>query len=175
MRWNTTPSNKVELPMTNALTKTTTQKHIAIIRIIAGAPLLMFGIMHLSGAMPMKPLIEAAGLPMPGITAIVASLAQVFAGIILLFGAFARVGAAIAIGTMIGALITHIKIPNDQWPTPSELDINVMVPGPEPTFMMGLAAGIILTSAYIIFKGAGPWSVDSKLLPHAPNQSQDQS
>ncbi len=148
--------------MNNALTKTTNQKHIAIIRILAGAPLLMFGIMHLTGAMPMKPLIEAAGLPMPGITAIIAPLAQVLAGILLLSGAFARVGAVVAIATMFGALITHMKIPNDQWPTPSEIDPAIMVPGAEPTFMMAIAAIIILTSAFVILKGAGAWSVDGR-------------
>ncbi len=148
--------------MNNALTKTTNQRHIAIIRIVAGAPLLMFGIMHLTGAMPMKPLVEAAGLPMPGITAIIAPLAQVLAGILLLSGAFARVGAVVAIATMLGAFITHMKIPNDQWPTPSELDPAIMVPGAEPTFMMALAAVVILTSAFVIFKGAGAWSVDGK-------------
>ena len=148
--------------MNNALTRTTNQKHIAIIRILAGAPLLLFGLMHLSGAMPMKPLMEAAGLPMPASTAIIASLTQVIAGVLLLSGALARAGALAAIGTMIGALITHIKIPNDQWPTPSEIDPAIIVPGPEPTFMMALAAVIILTSAYIIAKGAGPWSVDAK-------------
>ena len=148
--------------MNNALTKTSNRKHIAIIRIVAGAPLLMFGIMHLTGAMPMKPLIEAAGLPMPGIAAIIAPLAQVLAGILLLSGAFARVGAVVAIATMFGALFTHIKIPNDQWPTPSDLDPTIMVPGAEPTFMMALAAIIILISAFIIFKGAGAWSVDGR-------------
>jgi uncharacterized membrane protein YphA (DoxX/SURF4 family) len=64
---------------------------------------------------------------------------------------------------MLGALITHIKIPNDQWPTPSELDPSIIVYGPEPTGMMGLAALIILASAYVIFKGAGAWSLDQKL------------
>ena len=122
----------------------------------------MFGIMHLTGAMPMKPLVEAAGLPMPAITAIIAPLAQILAGLLLLSGAFARVGAVVAIATMLGALITHMKIPNDQWPTPSEIDPAIMAPGPEPTFMMALAAIIILTAAFVIFKGAGAWSVDGR-------------
>lgn len=148
--------------MNNALTKTTNQKHIIIIRILAGAPLLMFGLMHLTGAMPMKPLVEAAGLPMPDMMAVVAPIAQILAGALLLSGAFARVGGVIAIGTMLGALMTHIKIPNDQWPTPSEIDPSIMTPGAEPTFMMALAAIVILASAYVIFKGAGAWSVDGK-------------
>ena len=148
--------------MNNPLTKTTNQKHILVLRIIAGAPLFLFGIMHLVGAMPMRPLIEAAGLPMPGITAIVAPLAQILGGALLLSGAFARIGGLVAIGTMLGAIVTHIKIPNDQWPTPSEVDPSIMVPGAEPTMMLGIAAVIVLGSAYTIFKGAGPMSVDAR-------------
>lgn len=148
--------------MNNALTKTTDQQHIIILRVIAGVPLFLFGIMHLVGAMPMRPLIEAAGLPMPGITAIVAPLAQIIAGVLLLSGAFARIGGVIAIGTMLGAIITHIKIPNDQWPTPSKIDPSIMAPGAEPTFMLGIAAVVILGSVYVIFKGAGPMSVDAR-------------
>jgi len=148
--------------MNNALTKTTNQKHIAIIRIVAGAPLLMFGIMHLTGAAPMEPLVEAAGLPMPAITATVAPLAQLLAGLLLLSGAFARVGALIAIPVMLGGLVTNFKIPNDQWPTPSEIDPSILVMGQEPGMLTPLAIVVILLSGFIIFKGAGAWSIDSK-------------
>lgn len=148
--------------MNNALTHTTNHKHIAVLRILAGAPLVMFGIMHLSGAAPMKPLVEAAGLPMPEMTAIVAPIAQLIAGILLLAGALARPGALLAIFVMLGGLVTNFKIPNDQWPTPSELDPSIMVPGAEPAILTPLAIVVILLSAYIILKGAGPWSVDAR-------------
>jgi len=148
--------------MNNALTKTTNQKHIAVIRIIAGAPLVMFGIMHLTGAAPMKPLVEAAGLPMPGLTAAVIPPAMLLAGVLLLSGAFARVGALIGIGVMLGGLVTNFKIPNDQWPTPSKVDPSIMVPGTEPAMLTPLAIVVILLSVYVIFKGAGAWSVDGK-------------
>jgi uncharacterized membrane protein YphA (DoxX/SURF4 family) len=148
--------------MNNALTQTTNAKHIAILRILAGAPLVMFGVMHLTGAAPMKPLVEAAGLPLPGLTAAVVPLAMLLAGVLLLSGAFARVGALIGIGVMLGGLVTNIKIPNDQWPTPSDLDSNVIVMGPEPGMLTPLAIVVILLSAYIIFKGAGAWSIDGK-------------
>ncbi len=144
--------------MSCPLTRTTNQKHVALIRIIAGAPLLFFGIMHLSGLMPMKPLVEAAGLPMPSMTAFVAPLAQIIAGALLLAGALARIGGLIAIGTMLGAVMTHIKIPNDAWPMPTKEDPAAL--GAEPTFMMAIAIVLILCSAYVLFKGAGPWSVD---------------
>lgn len=144
--------------MTNALIKTTSAKHHIVLRVLAGAPLLAFGIMHLSGAAPMQPLIEAAGLPMPGITATVGTLTQIHAGLLLLTGALVRVGGAIAIFNMLAALYTHIQIPNDAWPVPVDT-----APNPEPLPLMGLAAVIIIVSAYLIYKGAGAWSVDHKL------------
>ncbi len=149
--------------MNNALNKTSNQKHILIVRILAGAPLFFFGLMHLIGAMPMKPLVEAAGLPAPELMSILAPIAQTLGGALLLAGALARLGALAAIGTMIGAIITHIKIPIDQWPTPSEADPNIIIQGQEPTFMLAIAAVIILGSAYIIAKGAGPFSLDYKV------------
>ncbi len=148
--------------MSCPLTQTTDQRYVAILRILAGIPLVMFGIMHLTGAAPMEPLVEAAGLPMPGMTAVVAPLAQVLAGVLLLSGTLARIGALIGIGVMFGGLITNFKIPNDQWPTPSELDPNIMVLGAEPIVLTPLAIVTILLCAYIFFKGAGPWSVDGR-------------
>ncbi|MDF1809355.1 MAG: DoxX family protein [Phycisphaerales bacterium] len=144
--------------MNNALTKTSNSKHIAILRIIAGAPLFAFGVMHITGMLPMKPLVEAAGLPLPDIMSIVGPLAQIIAGVLLLFGMHARVGAVIAIGTMLGAVVTHIKIPSDAWPIPVET-----APNPNPYVpMMVMAVVIILFSVYVLIKGAGAWSLDSK-------------
>lgn len=152
--------------MPGKLQATTNCKHIAIARILAGAPLLLFGIMHLTGAMPMKPLLEAASLPAPGPTAILAPLMQIAAGALLLSGAFARIGGVLAIGTMLGAIVTHIKIPNDQWPNPEG---GVM---DEPVAMMAIAAVIALLAAYITIKGAGPWSFDNKTAaPKSPTPS----
>tara|TARA_R110002072_G_scaffold150953_2_gene299783 strand:+ start:20655 stop:21125 length:471 start_codon:yes stop_codon:yes gene_type:complete len=155
--------------MTNALTHTTNHKHIAILRILAGAPLLMFGLMHLTGASPMQPLVEAAGLPMPGLTAIAAPIAQVIAGLILLSGAYARIGALLAIPVMIGGLVTNFKIPNDQWPTPSDTEPNIMVPGTEPAMLTPIAIVVILLSIYIVIKGAGPWSIDARSADSSPD------
>lgn len=143
--------------MTHALLKTTPSKHVLIFRILGGAPLLFFGIMHLSGAAPMRPLIEAAGLPMPGFTAITGTITQIVAGLLLLAGAGVRLGAGIAILNMLAALYTHIQIPNDAWPVPVDT-----APNPEPLWLMGLAVVIIIASGYLLYKGAGAWSIDLK-------------
>ncbi len=135
-------------------------KHVIALRVLAGAPLAFFGLMHLIGAMPMRPLIEAAGLPAPGLMALLAPLAQLLAGVLLLAGAFTRVGALLAIGTMAGALITHLRIPNDAWPTPQES--GAIEPGPEPVFLMVVAIAIIFMSAYVLYRGSGAFGLDAK-------------
>jgi uncharacterized membrane protein YphA (DoxX/SURF4 family) len=149
--------------MSNPLLQTKPSKAIALLRIIAGLPLVLFGIMHLTGAAPMQPLVEAAGLAFPALTAIVAPLVQVLAGLLLLIGAGARLGAVMGMIVSLGGLITNLKIPNDQWPTPSEIDPSIMVMGTEPAFLTPLAIAIILFSAIVLKFGAGAWSVDHKL------------
>ena len=140
--------------------KTCGCKHLIVPRLLAGLPLTAFGVMHLTGMMPMRPLLEAAGLPAPGLMAIVAPLAQLVAGLLLLSGAFARIGGLVAIGTMAGAIMTHVKIPNDQWPIPTT--DATQGPWPEPTFMMYLAFVIALCGVYVLVRGAGAWSIDSR-------------
>jgi len=143
------------MPGLEGLRKTGGSKHILVARTVAGAPLALFGLMHLAGVMPMKPLLKAAGMPGAGVMAIVAPLGQLAAGLLLLSGAFARIGAVLAIGTMLGALHTHVQIPGDGWPESNG--------GPEePVFMMGLAAVIIVASGYVLWRGAGGLSVDYK-------------
>ncbi|MFG0245064.1 MAG: DoxX family protein [Phycisphaerales bacterium JB052] len=148
--------------MSSRLLQTQPSKAIAILRIIAGLPLVMFGMMHLTGASPMEPLVEAAGLPMPALTAIVAPIVQVLAGLMLLIGAGTRVGATMGMIVSLGGLITNLEIPNDQWPTPSEADPSVIVMGTEPAFLTPLAITIIVLSAIVLFKGAGAWSLDHR-------------
>jgi uncharacterized membrane protein YphA (DoxX/SURF4 family) len=142
----------------DALRKTCGCKGMLVVRVLAGLPLVFFGAMHLAGAMPMEPLVEAAGFPAPGVMAIVAPLAQLVAGLMLISGAFARLGGLIAIGTMAGAIMTHVRIPNDQWPV-ATTDATVG-PWPEPTFMMFIAVGILAGAIVVLWRGAGAMSLD---------------
>jgi uncharacterized membrane protein YphA (DoxX/SURF4 family) len=141
--------------MAPPLTRTTAHKHLVVVRILAGGPLLVFGLMHLAGIAPMRPIVEAAGFPAPEMSAVLAPIGQVVAGLMILAGLFTRIGAAIAIAVMLGAVAAHIRIPSDGWPQP---DGSV---GQEPP-LVWLALAIILLSGYLIWRGAGPWSVDSR-------------
>lgn len=152
----------------HAIQKSGGQKWIIALRVLAGGPLLAFGVMHLIGAMPMKPLLDAAGLPAAGLMAMLAPLVQIVAGASLLAGAFARVGGVLGIAAMGGALVTHLKIPNDKWPdvakyaeNPEAWATNPMYME-EPAMMMFMAIGIFMMSGVVVFLGAGAFSLDAK-------------
>lgn len=146
--------------MGGSIQKTDNIKWMIALRVVAGAPLLLFGVMHLIGAMPMRPLLDEAGIPAAGLMAVVAPLIQIVGGASLLAGAFARVGGMLAIGAMLGAVMTHVKIENDQWPIATTDAVEG--PWPEPVFMMYLAIAIIVLSAMVVWKGAGAFSFDRK-------------
>lgn len=144
--------------ITQSVTKTCSNPALGVARIVAGLPLLAFGLMHLSGAAPMKPLLEAAGLPLVDVNAVLAPVAQVLAGALLIGGFYARVGAAIAIGTMLGAIYTHIQIPSDAWPTTNG--------GPEEPPLIFVAIAVAVLSVWVLVGGAGRWSIDGKQPSH---------
>ncbi len=127
------------------LTQTGELKHMLAPRLIGGLPLLGIGMMHLTGAAPMRPILEAANIPMVGLHAALVPLVEIVAGAMLLAGAFARVGGVLAVLTMIGAIYAHAVATWEDEP-PIVLPIVVLV-----------AAG------YVVVRGAGAWSVDRKL------------
>lgn len=161
--------------MNYALCRTSNEKYIIALRIIAGAPLVMFGVMHLTGASPMQPLVEAAGLPMAGLTSIVAPVVQILAGLLLIAGAITRLGALMGAVVMLGGLVTNFLIPNDQWPTPSEIDPNIMVMGTEPAMLTPIALVVMALSIFIMIKGAGAWSLDGRLYSKGPGSEYEES
>ena len=93
----------------------------------------------------MLPILKGSGIPFPELNATVAPIFEVLAGVLLLSGAFARVGALIAMGAMAGATYSHLVF---DW-------------ADEPPIVLPIA--ILVMAAIILIKGAGHWSVDRKL------------
>ena len=123
--------------------------HLVLIRVVAGVPLFATGMMHvfLPDA-PMRPLVEAAGLPFASLLAPLAVGLEILAGASLLSGAWARLGALLAIPTMLVAVYAHIAI--DAWPNP----------GGEPPLAVPLA--VMTCAAWVFWKGAGRFSLDGR-------------
>ncbi len=127
-----------------SLRRTTPLKHVIVARLIAGLPLAGLGFMHLIGAAPMKPILEAAKIPLPDLNAVVAPIFEVLAGLLLLTGAFSRVGGLIGAGTMAVAMYAHLTA---DWPD-------------EPPIVLPIA--VLAGCLYVLWRGGGAWSMDLK-------------
>jgi putative oxidoreductase len=95
----------------------------------------------------MRPLVEAAGFPLPALVSPLGVAAEIVAGVSLLLGLWARVGAALAIPTMLGALYAHLVI--DVWPN-----------GVENEPPLALPVIVMLACAHVLWLGAGRFSLD---------------
>lgn len=132
------------------LRATTAHRHVILARLVAGVPLLGVGLAHVfSPEAPMRPLVEAAGIPFAAVVAPVSVALEIVAGIALLLGLWSRVGAAIAIPVMLGAIYSHLAI--GVWPN-----------GPENEPPMALPIAVAVASAYVLWRGAGRWSLDRR-------------
>lgn len=125
-------------------------RHLLVPRIVAGVPLLAIGLAHvLIPEAPMRPLVEAAGFPFAAIVSPIAVAIEIVAGLSLLLGWWARAGGFLTIPTMLGAIYAHLTI--DVWPN-----------GPESEPPLMLPVLVILCAAYVLWRGAGRWSLDRR-------------
>jgi uncharacterized membrane protein YphA (DoxX/SURF4 family) len=128
---------------THRLIRTNSSKLMLIPRLLAGLPLIGINAMHITGAAPLRPILEGANIPMPGVNAVVAPIAGLIAGLLLVSGAFARVGALVGLGSMSVAIYTHLV---SDW-------------ADEPPIALPIV--VLLASAWVLWKGAGAWSIDA--------------
>lgn len=123
-------------------------RHTLLLRVVAGVPLLGIGLMHVFVEdAPMRPLVEAAGFPFAAVVSPVGVAIEIVAGLSLLLGLWARVGALLAIPTMLGAIYAHLVI--GVWPN-----------GPENEPPLVLPVAVLVCAGYVLWRGAGRWSLD---------------
>ncbi len=139
--------------MLKPLIRTGFHRHMMLPRLIAGAPLAGIGTMHLTGVAPLRPILDAQGVPMPGAHAVIVPLLMVAAGLMLVTGTLSRAAGAIGVGVMLGALHAHLTI--ETWPNPDE-----------PPIVLPIA--VLFCSVYVLVRGGGAWSVDRKLAVASP-------
>ena len=139
------------------LRATSAGRHVIVPRVIAAVPLLGIGLIHVfAEGLGMRPLVEAAGLPAPALLAPLAVAVEIVAGLSLLLGAWARLGAALALVTMAVAVYAHIVI--EAWPNAEG----------EPHLALPLV--VMACAAYVLWRGAGRWNVDARRTPSRPAQ-----
>ena len=120
---------------------------LGIARILAGLPLLVIGAMHLFGQAPLGPILEGANMPMPELTAQLAPVIEVLAGLMLVLGFRGRVGAILGIGSMAAAIATHLRFEATEtfaWPD-------------EPPIVLPIV--VLLLCALVVVKGPGAWAL----------------
>lgn len=134
------------------LRETAPYRHMLLPRVLAGLPLVGIGLMHIFvPAAALRPMVEAAGFPFPDLVAPLGVAVQIVAGLSLLFGWWARVGALLGVLFTLGAAYAHVVI--DVWP-------GEMPSGPPDA----LPVIVLVSAAYVLWRGAGRWSLDYKAM-----------
>jgi putative oxidoreductase len=110
-------------------------------RLLCAAPLLLIGIQHLTGAAPLQPILDGAAIPLPKLVALLAPLAEVLAGVLLVLGLVPRVAGLLAAGTMVGAILTHLRY---DW-------------ADEPPLALPIA--VLALALLVAARGAGAWAL----------------
>ncbi len=128
----------------NKIRRTEHIGHMLVVRSVVGVPLAATAIVHLTGWLPIRVALEAAQIPFVDLFSVLAPLTELVAAFMILFGAFARLGGAMGGVVMLAALFAHLRA---DWPD-------------EPPLLIPCV--IFAGCCYIVVRGAGAWSVDSR-------------
>ena len=141
----------------NGIRKTSKQKRLFILRALAGLPLLLFGVLHLIDPEPFRQILLASAIPFVELNLIVAPLAEVLAGALLLSGYLSRIGGVLGSATMAAAIYSTLVIAKlTTTHLPADL---ASVPEVPPVVLPAL---VLLASLFVVWRGAGAWSLDSR-------------
>ena len=85
------------------LRQTDGNKRVAVLRIVAGLPLVIFGAMHLVDPSSFRTILEASHVPFVELNLIAAPITEIIAGLLLITGYLARLGGLAGAVTMFAA------------------------------------------------------------------------
>jgi uncharacterized membrane protein YphA (DoxX/SURF4 family) len=141
----------------NAITKTTDNKLLIIPRILAGLPMLGFGVLHFVKPDHFREIMIASGIPMVDVNLYAAPAALVIGGVLLLLGLFARVGGLLGIAAMAVAIYSTVILSGMAVADlPGGLtEIPKVPPLPLPVV-------VTVASLVVLVLGGGAWSLDWK-------------
>jgi uncharacterized membrane protein YphA (DoxX/SURF4 family) len=141
----------------NAITKTTDNKLLIIPRILAGLPMLVFGVLHFVKPDHFREIMIASGIPMVDVNLYAAPTALVIGGVLLLIGLFTRVGGLLGIATMAVAIYSTVIL--------SGMAVGDLpggfteIPKVPP---LPLPVVVTVASLVVVVTGGGSWSLDWK-------------
>jgi uncharacterized membrane protein YphA (DoxX/SURF4 family) len=128
--------------------QTDTSKRVAVLRILAGLPLVIFGAMHLADPGSFRTILEASNVPFIELNLIAAPVTEIVAGLFLITGYLARLGGLGGAVTMLAAA----------WSTA----ILAGIPTAPEVPPMPLPLAVLAISTYVLWRGAGGWSLDGR-------------
>ena len=94
----------------NVLTRTSGHKFLIVPRLLAGLPLLGFGLLHVVKPDHFREILIASDIPMVGLNMYTAPLALAVGGLLLLLGLFARIGGILGIAAMAVAVYSTVAL-----------------------------------------------------------------
>ena len=131
---------------------------------LAGLPLLGFGVLHFVKPEHFREILVASEIPMIEINMLAAPAAEAIGGLLLLLGLYARVGGLLGIATMAVAIYTTVLLSGM---TVADLPGGLTeIPKVPP---LPLPVVITVASLVVVVLGGGAWSLDWK------NQSEHSS
>jgi uncharacterized membrane protein YphA (DoxX/SURF4 family) len=134
-------------PFVQRLRQTKPRKLMLLPRLLAGFPLVAISAMHFMNPEHFRNILTAAGVPMVEVNVWAASSAEMFGGVLLLTGFFARVGGLLGVGTMAPAILATVKL--------AGAASDPKIP-PLPMPIM-----VLVASAIVLVLGGGAWSADA--------------
>lgn len=141
------------LRLIRRLQRTRARRHMVVVRYAAGLPLAIMGTMHLTlEAASMRPILEAAHIPLIWFNALFVPVVEIATGLMLVAGWLARLAAGVGIVVMVVAIYAHLVA---DWPN---------------EFPFVLPVVVLACASYVLWRGAGAWSLDARASP-APRRS----
>jgi NADH dehydrogenase len=133
----------------NTVQHTTPWKSLLVLRLLAGLPLVYFGVLHLVYPDDFRAILAAGRLPHSDLSVAVVPLVEILAGLLLLAGLLTRVGGMLALGVMVPALLVTVEF----------MERNG-APSVPPLLVPLLVA---LSSVVLVLLGGGTWSMDERM------------
>jgi len=122
---------------------------LLLLRVVVSLPLLFFGVMHLVSQDVLREIMVAAGLPLIDLHGLLVPLVEILAGVLLLVGFLTRLGAVLAFGVMVPAILATLHVTDGR--AASAL----------PT--LALPVTLAVASFFLALLGGGSGSIDQRM------------
>jgi uncharacterized membrane protein YphA (DoxX/SURF4 family) len=123
---------------------------LLLLRVVAGLPLLFFGVLHFVDLNLIHEILTAAGLPMIHLHTLVVPLVEILAGALLLVGFLTRLGAVLAFAVLVPAMLVTLQVADSS------------AARAVPT--MALPVTLAVASFFLALLGGGSGSIDQRML-----------